>query len=160
MKKILVVLVLAAIASLSGLAIAIITAEITIEITTKTTAKISHKSQEKQHNNGTALMNSQLISTITGSLLAGAFFEKIGRTYSILLMDFVFLVGYIGGLRFLVGFGIGMGSTLIPLFVAASCPPKIRGTIINLFKFFLTSGGFLPYFIRMKFTTVRFFLFL
>ena len=115
------ILLLAAIANLSGLSIAVITFEILL----------NGKSGNKQHKDATTFINLQLFSTFVGTLLTGELYEKMGCTCSILLMDLIFIVGYIGKLQIPVSFGIGMGSKLIPLFVAASYPPNIRGTIIK-----------------------------
>ena len=53
------ILVLAAIANLSGLAIAVITSEISL----------NEKSGNKQHKDATTFMNLQLLSTFAGTLL-------------------------------------------------------------------------------------------
>ena len=89
------------------------------------------KSRNKKHKDTVTFMNLKFLSTFASIILMGVLFEKMGRTYSILLIDLVFIVGCVGELQILISFGIGMGSTLIPIFVAASCPPKIRGIIIK-----------------------------
>ena len=113
--------VLVVIASLSDFAFVVITSEILLK----------GKSGNKKHKNIVTFMNLKFLSTFVVIILTRVLFEKMGRTYSILLIDLVFIVGCVGELQILISFGIGMGSTLIPIFVAASCPPKIRGIIIK-----------------------------
>ena len=55
----------------------------------------------------------------------GVLFEKMGSTCSILLMNLIFIVGYVGELQIPVGFGIGMGSTLIPSLLQLAAPQRL-----------------------------------
>ncbi|KUJ19032.1 general substrate transporter [Mollisia scopiformis] len=49
------------------------------------------------------------------------------------------------GGRVISGFGVGMVSNLVPLYVAETSPKELRGLLMSLFEMFLVSGGLLAY---------------
>ncbi|RMJ27438.1 Sugar and other transporter [Aspergillus sp. HF37] len=114
--------------------------------------------------------NANVSSNVVSLLTAGAFFgaifaaivnDRLGRRYSLMIFDVVFLVGaalqtgahhdialiYAG--RVIAGLGVGGMSSITPVFVSENCPPKTRGRVAGLFQEFLvigTTGGFqLPF---------------
>ena len=75
-----------------------------------------------------------------GSLIGGKLSDKLGRRKALLVDDFIFIVGtvlctfapryailVIG--RLIVGFGVGISSSVIPLFITEISPVRIRGQI-------------------------------
>lgn len=81
-----------------------------------------------------------------GSLLTFPIAEKIGRKKAILVAAAVFLLGgtlmtashgnlamLIGG-RAIAGLGIGASSLIVPVYIAETSPPSIRGRLIGIFE--------------------------
>lgn len=110
--------------------------------------------------------SAQVSSNVVSLLTAGCFFgsilgafvnEWLGRRYSIMGFNLVFMVGaavqtaahshlsYIYGGRVIAGFGIGGMSSITPVFVTESCAPRIRGRIAGLFQEFLVIGVTVAY---------------
>nr|ACR78274.1 putative xylose transporter [Rasamsonia emersonii] len=102
-------------------------------------------------------------SLIVSSLSAGTFFgalsaapaaDRIGRRWGLITANIVFIVGvtlqtaaagiplFVVG-RFLAGYGVGMLSTLIPLYQSETAPKWIRGFIVGAYQFAITVGLFL-----------------
>ena len=81
-----------------------------------------------------------------GSLLTFPLAEKIGRKRAILVAAAVFLLGGTlmtashGKLAMLIvgravaGLGIGAGSLIVPVYIAETSPPSIRGRLIGIFE--------------------------
>lgn len=95
-----------------------------------------------------------------GSLLTFPLAEKIGRKKSIFLAAAVFLVGgalmtasrgilamLIAG-RAIAGLGIGAGSLIVPVYIAETAPPSIRGRLIGIFEIASQGGGMLGFWVR------------
>ena len=84
-----------------------------------------------------------LLGAAIGSLLSGTFADKFGRKPAIYLADLLFIAGslimafcpsidvLIAG-RFIVGLGVGIVATVIPVYLAEISEPSIRGSIVNL----------------------------
>lgn len=110
--------------------------------------------------------SAQISSNVVSLLTAGCFFgsilgafvnEWLGRRYSIMGFNLIFLIGaavqtaapgsisYIYGGRVIAGFGIGGMSSITPVFVSENCPPKTRGRIAGLFQEFLVIGVTVAY---------------
>lgn len=106
-------------------------------------------------------------SNVVAVFSAGAFFgatvpaflnRRLGRPHTLTLASVLLLVGgilqaaanapslsmvYAG--RVLSGFGVGMISVLVPVYVAECSPKELRGLLMALFEMFLVSGGLLSY---------------
>ncbi|EED19623.1 sugar transporter, putative [Talaromyces stipitatus ATCC 10500] len=92
--------------------------------------------------------------TFFGALLAAPVADKIGRRYGLMVSCLIFIVGaslqvasvsipvFAAG-RCVAGLGVGMLSTLIPLYQAETAPKWIRGAICSAFQFAITFGLFL-----------------
>jgi MFS family permease len=96
-----------------------------------------------------------LQGNIVSTFQAGCFFgalctfpvaEKIGRKKAILIVSCIFMVGgilmtaangmiglLIGG-RAIAGFGIGALSLIVPVYIAETSPPSIRGRLVGFFE--------------------------
>lgn len=81
-----------------------------------------------------------------GSLLTFPLAEKIGRKMAIFVAAFVFIVGGVlmtashGSIAMLIvgravaGLGIGASSLIVPVYIAETSPPSIRGRLIGIFE--------------------------
>lgn len=92
--------------------------------------------------------------TFFGALFAAPVADKIGRRYGLMVSCVVFIVGALLQVasstipvfsvgRCVAGMGVGMLSTLIPLYQAETAPKWIRGAICSAFQFAVTFGLFL-----------------
>jgi SP family sugar:H+ symporter-like MFS transporter len=92
--------------------------------------------------------------TFFGALFAGSLADWIGRRLTIISACLVFIVGVIiqitatsvGGLvagRTVAGFGVGIVSTTVILYMSEIAPRKIRGALVAGYQFAITIGLFL-----------------
>ncbi|KAM3423967.1 hypothetical protein BST61_g1360 [Cercospora zeina] len=98
--------------------------------------------------------------TFFGALLTFPVGERIGRKNAILVASIIFLIGgsimtaasgmigliYTG--RAIAGFGIGMVSLQVPVYIAETSPPSIRGRLIGIFEILSQGGGMLGFWIN------------
>jgi SP family galactose:H+ symporter-like MFS transporter len=91
---------------------------------------------------------------IVGALLAGVFARFLGRKRSLLLAGFIFTAAsalsallpplpVLSACRFALGFGVGVASFVVPLFLSETAPASIRGSMGTLFQLMITIGIFL-----------------
>ncbi|XP_051976251.1 proton myo-inositol cotransporter [Xyrauchen texanus] len=89
------------------------------------------------------------VSALFGGLLNGLF----GRRVCILLASFTFSVGGIvlGSApnkeallvgRLIVGLGLGIASMTVPVYIAETSPPHLRGRLVTINTLFITAGQF------------------
>ncbi len=84
--------------------------------------------------------NVLIVGTIL--FLIGVFLTVICNSYGTLLAG-----------RFIQGFGIGVVSMILPVYISEVVPPNLRGRAIALFQLFLTLGITIAYFIDLAFTS-------
>ncbi|KAH7337379.1 general substrate transporter [Rhizoctonia solani] len=98
--------------------------------------------------------------TFFGSLLTFPLVEKYGRVRGMLAAGIVFLVGavlmtasnghlgmvYAG--RGIAGLGIGSASLIIPVYIAETSPPSIRGRLVGIFEILSQAGSMLGFWIN------------
>ncbi|KAF3313043.1 hypothetical protein TWF173_006424 [Orbilia oligospora] len=98
--------------------------------------------------------------TFFGALLPFAIGEKFGRKKAIMLAVAIFLIGgtlmtcsnghlpliYAG--RAIAGFGIGFVSLLVPVYIAETSPPSIRGRLVGIFEILSQAGGMCGFWIN------------
>ncbi|KAF9876531.1 quinate permease [Colletotrichum karsti] len=95
-----------------------------------------------------------------GSLLTFPIAEKFGRKRATLIASCVFLLGgavmtaangnmnmIIGG-RAVAGLGIGACALVVPVYIAETAPPSIRGRLIGIFEIASQGGGMLGFWIN------------
>lgn len=117
------------------------------------------------------MMQETIVSMAVAGAIIGAAFggwmnDKLGRKRSILVADVVFFIGamvmaaahapwviIIG--RVFVGLGVGIASMTAPLYISEASPAKIRGALVSINGFLITSGQFLSYLINLAFTKVH-----
>lgn len=91
---------------------------------------------------------------ILGALLSGLFARILGRKKSLLLAGFIFTAAslysallpalpVLSACRFALGFGVGMASFVVPLYLSETAPARIRGSMGTLFQLMITIGIFL-----------------
>jgi sugar porter (SP) family MFS transporter len=95
-----------------------------------------------------------------GALLTFPLAEKIGRKWAILISNFVFIVGGIlmtashGQISMIVvgraiaGLGIGAGSMIVPVYIAETSPPSIRGRLVGIFEIASQGAGMLGFWVN------------
>ncbi len=91
---------------------------------------------------------------VIGALLSGAFARVLGRKKSLVLAGFIFSgaslfsallpsMAILSICRFMLGFGVGVSSFVVPLYLSETAPAKIRGSMGTLFQMMITIGIFL-----------------
>ena len=91
---------------------------------------------------------------IFGALLSGIFARFLGRKKSLVMAGFIFCSAsaysallpslfILSICRFALGFGVGIASFVVPLYLSETAPAKIRGSMGTLFQLMITIGIFL-----------------
>ncbi len=91
---------------------------------------------------------------IFGALLSGIFARFLGRKKSLVLAGFIFTAAsafsallpplpVLSACRFALGFGVGIASFIVPLYLSETAPAAIRGSMGTLFQLMITIGIFL-----------------
>lgn len=110
-------------------------------------------------------LQGNIVSTFQAGCFFGALFtfplaEKIGRKKAIMISSLVFLAGgtlmtashgkiamLIAG-RAIAGLGIGAVSLIVPVYIAETAPPSIRGRLIGIFEIASQGGGMCGFWIN------------
>jgi SP family galactose:H+ symporter-like MFS transporter len=91
---------------------------------------------------------------IIGALLSGIFARFLGRKRSLVMAGFIFCAAsaysallpalpVLSACRFALGFGVGIASFIVPLYLSETAPASIRGSMGTLFQLMITIGIFL-----------------
>ncbi len=110
---------------------------------------------------------SLIVSAVLGggslaTLFSGPFADRYGRRFSINVSAVVFIIGTIVLMtassfalamagRLVQGIGVGIITIVVPLYLAETIPPKLRGRGVTLFQLCLTFGILLGYLINYAF---------
>jgi sugar porter (SP) family MFS transporter len=109
---------------------------------------------------GSAFVVSSVVAgAVVGALLTGWLASRMSRKGIIVLSAAVFVVGAGGaaaagsvGLlvaaRFVLGLGVGLSSTMIPLYVSEIAPARTRGSMVAVFQLAITAGILLAYLVN------------
>lgn len=100
---------------------------------------------------------SALVGCIFGAMSAGVLSDRFGRKKMLLLTALLFGVSAVGsalakeittliGARIIGGLGIGMASTLAPMYIAEISPSGIRGRLVSFYQLAITAGILVAYF--------------
>ena len=101
-----------------------------------------------------------IIGCIAGAASAGVVGERFGRKKTLITAAILFIIGSIGAaipdtfnqyivFRMIGGVGIGITSTLCPLYNAEIAPAKYRGRLVALNQLATVTGIFLVYFTNL-----------
>lgn len=96
-------------------------------------------------------MSSALIGCILGAVLSGFISDKIGRKRSLIISAILFIISSIGTgyadiftpfvlFRLVGGVGIGLASTISPMYIAEIAPAKYRGRFVSINQFTIVIG--------------------
>jgi sugar porter (SP) family MFS transporter len=96
-------------------------------------------------------MSSALIGCIFGALIAGGTTDKFGRKKLLILAASLFVISAYGTgaadnftlfiiYRLIGGVGIGIASTLSPMYIAEVAPPEIRGLFVSINQLTIVIG--------------------
>lgn len=96
-------------------------------------------------------VSSCIVGCILGALIVGPLSERFGRVRLLILSALLFLISAIGSgyaptftqfviYRILGGIGMGMASTLSPMYIAEIAPAKLRGRLVSLNQLTIVVG--------------------
>lgn len=99
------------------------------------------------------------LGAMVGCLLAGFLSDKVGRKLVLFLASVLFIIGSISCAftssvailvigRLIGGLGVGMASTLVPLYISEIAPAWIRGRLVGSYQLAVASGMFIVYIIN------------
>jgi SP family arabinose:H+ symporter-like MFS transporter len=105
------------------------------------------------------MVSSLIVGATIGAGLSGILSDRFGRKKMLLVSALLFIAGSVGsafpntvtGLilaRLVGGLGVGMASTLSPLYIAEIAPARIRGRLVSIYQFAVVTGIFVTYFIN------------
>ncbi|MCP1307770.1 sugar porter family MFS transporter [Paenibacillus tyrfis] len=104
-------------------------------------------------------VSSLIIGCIAGAAVSGMLSDKFGRKKVLIAAAALFIIGSVGSAvpetftgyiiaRMIGGIGIGITSTLCPLYNAEIAPARYRGRLVALNQFATVTGIFLVYFVN------------
>lgn len=120
--------------------------------------------------NLTAFWHELIVSVTIGAAaisaaLSGLLTEVLGRKPVLIIASIVFTIGaavtagspdkyvLLGG-RVIVGIGIGFAAMAVPMYIAESAPPNMRGKLVVMNNLFITGGQFVATLVDGAFSEV------
>jgi SP family sugar porter-like MFS transporter len=96
-------------------------------------------------------MSSALVGSLLGAIVSGILSDRFGRKKLLILAAILFMVSALGTgavdnftpfilFRILGGIGIGMASTLSPMYIAEIAPGKVRGKFVSINQLTIVLG--------------------
>lgn len=103
-----------------------------------------------------------LVGAAVAAIGGGSFSDRIGRRRSLILAAVLFIAGAVLsaaagsmqlliGARVIVGFGIGLASSVVPLYISEIAPANARGWLVSLYQLAVTVGIMLAYIVDYGF---------
>src|SRR5258708_24201445 len=103
-----------------------------------------------------------LVGAAVAALGGGRLSDRLGRRTTLILTSLIFILGalicafadsfqtlLVG--RTIVGLGIGLASTTVPVYISEVSPPKARGWQVSLFQLAITIGILAAYMVDYAF---------
>uniref|UniRef100_A0A060T916 ARAD1C40678p n=1 Tax=Blastobotrys adeninivorans TaxID=409370 RepID=A0A060T916_BLAAD len=96
------------------------------------------------------------LGAFCGAIICGTLADNIGRKYTSIFANLFLIVGaamqcgahtvwvMIGG-RFVMGWGVGIGSVIAPLFITELSPPRFRGRLVTIASIIRTGAQLVAY---------------
>ena len=108
------------------------------------------------------LVSSVLIGAVIGAATNGVLADIFGRKKIIMTTAVIFIIGSIMCAfapnvyvliisRIFVGFAVGIVNFVVPLYLSEISPKNLRGTLVSLYQWAITSGILFSYFINAAF---------
>jgi len=108
------------------------------------------------------LVGMVLVGAAAAALGGGRLSDRLGRRATLLLTSVIFVIGalicaFAGSFslllfgRTVVGLGIGLASTTVPVYISEVAPPKARGWQVSLFQLAVTLGILAAYLVDYAF---------
>jgi SP family arabinose:H+ symporter-like MFS transporter len=99
------------------------------------------------------------LGAMVGCLIAGFLSDKVGRKLVLFIAGLLFVIGSLscalaGSVAILIvgrligGLGVGMASTLVPLYISEIAPVSIRGRLVGAYQLAVASGMFIVYIVN------------
>lgn len=96
-------------------------------------------------------MSSALVGCVAGAAIAGIFADQYGRKKLLIVASILFLISALGSgaasnfslfivYRIVGGIGIGIASTMSPIYIAEVAPAKIRGMFVSINQLTIVVG--------------------
>lgn len=106
------------------------------------------------------------LGALLGGIIAGALADFFGRKPVIAIASIIIIVGSIVQVtahhlwhmivgRFVIGWGVGIASLIIPLYLSEIAPSKIRGRLVIIYVLLITAGQVIAYGIDTAFEHVH-----
>jgi SP family galactose:H+ symporter-like MFS transporter len=103
-----------------------------------------------------------LVGAASAALGGGRLSDRLGRRVTLMLTSVIFMLGalicaFAGSFetllvgRTIVGLGIGLASTTVPVYISEVSPPKARGWQVSLFQLAITIGILVAYLVDYMF---------
>ncbi|MDO4412948.1 sugar porter family MFS transporter [Cutibacterium sp.] len=103
-----------------------------------------------------AVVSSLVVGAAIGALSSGRMSDRLGRRRVLLMASVIFLVGsmiaafsinvpMIVGARVILGFGVGIASSVVPVFISELAPAHLRGRLVGLNQLMIVTGILLAY---------------
>ncbi|KAG8928204.1 myo-inositol transporter [Tulasnella sp. 418] len=105
------------------------------------------------------------LGALLGGFTAGILSDRIGRKWVLAVADLIFIAGAVGqsvcrtvpamiGGRFVIGWGVGLASCVVPLLIGEVSPTKQRGRLVTVNVVSITLGQVIAYGIGAAFESV------
>lgn len=105
------------------------------------------------------VVSSLIVGATVGAGLSGILSDRFGRKRMLILSALLFIIGAIASAipttvaelivaRMIAGVGVGMASTLSPLYIAEIAPARNRGRLVSIYQLAVVTGIFITYFVN------------